>query len=296
MGTMSRQREALIQNGLTADAGDVDAEFDHIVAQHNESEVRLVAAEAAIATNAGDISDATEASAAGQETYSTASNYTYLISDERQFVVTAASLVRITLPDPEGANLRTAGERFQIICATDAGCEVYSAYFQNAIDANREVYLRNGDILEVVAIDNGVNTRYFGNVLRSQRDYHGVLYKVGAGGTVTLAKDNLPKYIVLQCENGSAITVTLPTLDDWWIGRKIHIMNIGAQCSLAFDATNDAIFDPFTNTNGHITTSPVGLPVLKDVVIIGLPEVKIGDTSFITRRCWKVIDPSAVLD
>jgi hypothetical protein len=292
MGTMSRQREALIQNGLTGDAGDVDAEFDHIVAQHNESETRLVAAEADIITNAGNITDATESAMAGQETYATASDYTYLVSDERQFVVTTAAKQLITLPDPEGVQLRTAGERFQIICATDAGCEVYSAYFQNAIDSTARVYLRNGDILQVVCINNGSNVRYLGNVLRSQRDQHSITTVTGAGSSFTYDIETAPEYLLLQPEAGS-ITVTLPTLTDWWIGRVLNIITLSDNnCSLVFDDTNDAVRDDSAQAYWETGDSPLGISGGKTITLIGMPSAKLGtDPTYVTRRFWNVLTP-----
>ena len=230
-------------NGLGADAGDIDAELDHIHAQANDTDTRLdtaetdiTAAEADITTLQGemttaqgdittlqtdlgtaqtDIAALQAAALDGQTRLTGSANLSTITTGQILFNSAGATL---TLNDPSS---RTVGQRFLVMCRTSGGpCYISSAY--NAPDNDEDVQLRDGDAAMITVVDDVAyagTKRYSVVMLPASHQYNKTMTR---STSKVFTKADMPRTVHVTA---SSALITLPAIEDQMVDRDITICN-----------------------------------------------------------------------
>ena len=235
MGVMSRQREANIVNGLVADAGDIDAELDHIVSEHNLSEVRLVAAEADIdtnetdiAANAADIDDIQSQLTLTQEIVAAGGSTNYVQADRDTVTLyLGTSNINLSIADPnltdnfvgEIREIHNISSSYYVRCSVKTpGPGSVGNYYK----------LEQGDVLRMKFIDfNGAGDyRWSCTVLKAVEAEREEYIDSGSLGTIIITADDLARAYFLN-EDGGTLALQLPTITEALVGRRVLVANTG---------------------------------------------------------------------
>jgi len=264
LSDISRLRADEIQNGLNADAGDVNAELDQLVSTANDiidqsntnetdiasnaadistlqsdlntAEGDIVTLQSSLATAEGDIDTLEDQSLGGS--LSIASNTTLDGSfDTTRQIILNSKGITLTLPDPSGTF--TAGERWLVTCRATGACFLDTDYA--GPDTNTDIALNDGDMAMISVIDDTVaGLQYAIGIMRA-----GIAANEWEERTTskTYVAADLPKDIWWHGTTG--VTLTLPELDDQLIGREVRVHNVDdtqgvTVAAHAGDGINDA--------------------------------------------------------
>jgi len=294
MGTMSRQREAQIQDGLAASAGDIDAELDHIVAQHNDAEGRLVTAEAdivinedAIADNAEDIVELQAVTQAGSEVYTGTGTYNYDSDNERTFVVNSAAYLEIAMEDP--AMDTDAWVPGVVVHIVNGGSDVVGVTGQFVVDGITPIQIAVGSEMTLTVVDDGVSDyEWLVAVTNGEAPPEP---EIALASSVLVSGSHFNGHIFINEDSPGAYTVTLPVISASFVGKTVTVCNTGltqVDVVRAGGSTQPIMSSTNWRTTGGTTFVLQGG---ESVVLLACPEQKweSQSTTYTNSYGWAVI-------